>query len=402
MQLRRQFLSGKTEESDEAVRAACIQLARDNPGSRSEVSAYLFVVEQWPESADAVLAHGELLRAAESVGIGDWAQSLHNIRPGSRGDSPKRWRPLVPMLIDKARRQPEHPQAARLLCETAVLIHPDTDVELAPPELHQIAELIRENHATSPDLANFCEVVGNLGNPVDWSRPFEPHVRHILEANEDRFVRCTAHFALATIVRAGGIERQAEACELYEEFLDHFDRATEYHAQGVEQSYRKTVQAALDSIRLRGLGLPGLATTGVDLNGREMSLADFRGKVVLISFWATWCAPCMDAIPHERSLLEQFGPERFAIVGVNLDKTPSKAIEAGQKHGIIWRSFQDTRRGGTSISSAWRVTGYPTFFLLDRERVIRGSWQGLPPKRELEAAIAELLESAAADEGSGP
>ena len=393
MQLRREVASGQAQESDQSVRQKFFEIARDNPGSGAEVAAYLFVAKQWPETADADVAYEKLLRAAKNADIGDWARSLEDIRPGGRSES-ERWRPLAALLIERVRRQPDHPKAARLLCEAAVLIHPDTDVESAPGELHQIAEMIHENYAMSPDLANFCEVTGNLGTPVSWSQPFEPQVRHILEVNQDRFVQCSAHFALASIVRSGGIERQAEARQLYEDFLERFDGETDYRAQSIEQANRQTARRVLEALRLHGLGAPALATTGIDLEGRPIALPDFRGKVVLISFWATWCAPCMRAIPHENELVKHFGSDAFAIVGVNGDKNPADALEAVAEHGISWRSFQNERAGKASIAEDWHVAGWPTYYLLDADGVIARSWGGWPPHGELQAAIGELIEHA--------
>jgi thiol-disulfide isomerase/thioredoxin len=372
------------------------------------VAAYLFVTKQWPETADAEAAYDNLLQAAKIVDIGHWARSLGDIRPVERSES-ARWQPLAALLIERVRRQPDHPKAARLLCEAAVLNHPKTDVESAPRELHQIAELIQENYATSPDLANFCEVVGNLGDPVSWSQPFEPYVRHILEVNELRFVRCSAHFALASIVRSGGIGRQAETRELYEEFLKRFDGETAYHAQSIEQANRQIARRVLDAIRLHGLGAPALATVGFDLEGRPMSLADYRGNVVLLSFWATWCSPCMKAIPHEKKLLERFDREQFAIVGVNGDTNLTEALEAVAEHGISWRSFQNKKEDGSSIANDWHIAGWPTFYLVDADGVIARTWLGMPPQSELQTAIGELVERAertrtserAAGEGTG-
>jgi hypothetical protein len=275
MQIRRQIKSGQVQESDQSVRERCFEIARANPGSRAEVASYLFVVEQWPESKDADVAYEKLLQVAKNVDIGDWERSLAEVRGLPESE---RWLPLAVLLIERVRRQPDHPKAARLLCEAAVLIHPDTDVESAPPELLQVAELIREKYAAESDLANFCEVVGNLGVPVSWSQPFELHVRHILEVNQDRFVRCSAHFALASIVRSGGIERQAEARKLYEDFLARFDGETSYPGLSIEQENRQTAQRVLETIRLHGLGAPALATVGIDLEGQPLSLADYRGR----------------------------------------------------------------------------------------------------------------------------
>jgi len=388
MQLRRKFASEQSSESDLSVRKKCFEIARANPGCRVEVASYLFVAKQWPETPDADVARDKLLQAAKKVGIGDLVRSFEESR-GLRGF--ERWRPLVSMLIDRVRRQPDHPEAARLLCEAAVLIRPDANIESAPPELLQIADLILDDYTTSSDLANFCEAVGNLGDPASWSKPFEPHIRGILEVNQNRFVQCSAHFALASIVRSGGIERQVEARQLYENFIERFDGETDYPAKRIEQKNRQAAQQILDTIRLHGLGMPALATAGVDLEGRPMSLAEYRGKVVLLSFWATWCGPCMKAIPHEKKLLQCFSRSEFAIVGVNGDKTPTAALEAVAEHGVTWRSFQNKQEDGSSIANDWHISGWPTFYILDAQGVIARCWTSLPPHSELQMVIKELL-----------
>jgi hypothetical protein len=99
----------------------------------------------------------------------------------------------------------------------------------------------------------------------------------------------------------------------------------------------------------------------------------------------------MNAIPHEKELVEQFGSAQFAIVGVNADKKLALAREAVAEHGISWRSFRVNRDDGSSISDDWHIAGYPTFYLIDAEGVVMGTWLGMPPQTELEAKIGELI-----------
>src|SRR6516162_2547749 len=58
---------------------------------------------------------------------------------------------------------------------------------------------------------------------------------------------------------------------------------------------------------------------GVDVSGKPLKLSDFRGKVVMLDFWATWCGPCMDLVPHERGLVADHKNDPFALLGVSAD-----------------------------------------------------------------------------------
>ena len=161
--------------------------------------------------------------------------------------------------------------------------------------------------------------------------PYERHLRAILEENTHRRVRCGALFALASVVQSSSYERQPEAEELYRRFIQQFDGQFEYPNQRIEQTYHQWARTQLDEIASRGIGKPAPQIVGIDLDGQSMKLSDYRGKVVLLSFWATWCYPCMKLIPHERKLAERLADGAFAIVGVNGDKDVQAAREAARR-----------------------------------------------------------------------
>ena len=118
-----------------------------------------------------------------------------------------------------------------------------------------------------------------------------------------------------------------------------------------------------------GIGKDAPEIEGEDLDGLEMKLSDYRGKVVVLTFWATWCGPCMAMIPEERSLVERFAGKPFALVGVNADDRRSRARTAVQKENINWPSFWDT--SPRTIATAWNVHSWPTLYILDRKGVVR-------------------------------
>jgi thiol-disulfide isomerase/thioredoxin len=190
-----------------------------------------------------------------------------------------------------------------------------------------------------------------------------------------------------------GPDRQDEALALYRQFLKDFD-GSDRAIKPVEDSLISCARHEADVIRALGVGNPAPPMEGVDLDGRPMTLADFRGKVVLVSFWATWCRPCMKLIPHERSLLERFKDKPFAVVGVNADREQEALRRALAKGEIAWRSFRNERPGKPSIAEDWKVRGWPTLYLIDHERIIARRWNGVPGDKELDRDVRRLTDAA--------
>lgn len=107
-----------------------------------------------------------------------------------------------------------------------------------------------------------------------------------------------------------------------------------------------------------------------DLHGQEMSLSEYRGKVVMLVFWASWCQPCIADVPHEKTIAERFSGRPFEMLGVNVDETKEHAIAAVKQHSIPWRSFWNGGAGGP-ITDQWGIRQYPTIYLIDDMGVIQ-------------------------------
>ena len=364
----------------------CLRLSRSYPRSAQELAALCWAAGNALETeagrkARDMLVDGRIV-ASDPAQLA-WA--LVPIRDAPRSGI------LAPVVLDRVKLSPDDPLAAKLLTWVCTTTRGDEEKTEVSPTFAEAAELIASRHADSPDIENFCENLGmGFGSPP-WAHRYETRLHTILKENRHREVRCAASFALASVVQSCGEDRQPEAEELYEHFIEEFDGRTKYSYQGIEQEFRNYAKKALRELRSRGIGHPAPEIAGVDLEGRPMTLSGYRGRVVLLSFWATWCFPCMKLLPHEQELAARLHDRPFAIVGVNSDTDEAAVKDALAKHQIHWRSFRDRETSERPISAAWDVLGYPTLYLIDHEGIIRKRWIGSPPPEVLDREIDRLL-----------
>jgi thiol-disulfide isomerase/thioredoxin len=121
--------------------------------------------------------------------------------------------------------------------------------------------------------------------------------------------------------------------------------------------------------------LPAPGDPFKDSAGKELHLSDFRGKLVLLNIWATWCAPCRAEMPSLDRLQAKLGGEGFMVLPVSLDRGggPAVAVYYGQ-HDITHLGVYLAGQGG--LQNALKIGGVPTSFLIDREGRVVGSLEG--------------------------
>ncbi len=116
------------------------------------------------------------------------------------------------------------------------------------------------------------------------------------------------------------------------------------------------------------LGLPAPDFTFPDLNGKVVSLSDYRGKVVFVNIWATWCLPCRDEMPSMQKLYNRFKGEAFEILAVSIDSAGRKAVAPFMRElNLTFPALLDTRG---KIRSLYGATGVPESFIIDREGIL--------------------------------
>jgi thiol-disulfide isomerase/thioredoxin len=122
------------------------------------------------------------------------------------------------------------------------------------------------------------------------------------------------------------------------------------------------------------VGTPAPDVDGTDLDGKRFKLSDFRGKVVALVFWASWCGPCLQELPHEKELAKRLEGKPFALLGVNCDRTKEKARAVLEKENISWPNWYDGDSGATgqgAIAAHYHIQGLPTVYVLDGDGIIR-------------------------------
>ncbi len=129
------------------------------------------------------------------------------------------------------------------------------------------------------------------------------------------------------------------------------------------------------------------AFTLPDISGKSVSLADFKGKVVVLDFWATWCPPCRKEIPDFISIQNEYGSKGVQVVGIALDELP-KVRAFVQANGMNYPVLMGT----DAITALYGgIEGIPTTFIIDRNGKIVERFEGFRPRATFVAAISRLL-----------
>ncbi len=210
--------------------------------------------------------------------------------------------------------------------------------------------------------------------------------------------------------------RAQDPAPLEQEATALFERTSKEFAgvrpQGPDRpSLGEWAERSLFQLRNLRIGRPVPEIEGIDLSDKPMRLSDFRGKVVLLSFWETGDHPSMALVAGHKALASQMKGRPFAVVGVNHDWSRYQAALAEAREGIQWRSFWDGDRFReermNSITVRWSgdfragllVGAYPKVYLIDARGIIR---RKSLYSRNLDEAIGSLVAEAEAAGKMGP
>ena len=164
---------------------------------------------------------------------------------------------------------------------------------------------------------------------------------------------------------------------------------------GLSDNIRNTIAGkefakSLEAARATSVGAMAPVFTQSDVNGKPVSLADFRGKYVLLDFWASWCGPCRAENPNVAKVYQQYHDKNFAVLGVSLDRPGKKDawLAAIKADGLDWTQVSDLNFWDNQVAKQYGIGSIPKNFLIDPTgKIIAKNLRG----EELREKLAEIL-----------
>jgi thiol-disulfide isomerase/thioredoxin len=266
------------------------------------------------------------------------------------------------------------------------------------PEIEKAVAIVAEHHVNNPKVKEF------LIPAIQMGAAGEKLLKAVSEKSTDKNTQGLALFLRGYMIaqKIDDEEDDKKVPLLAKQATDLIEQAVKLAPDaklGVSPNAPtiKTQAASelesLKAIANLAVGKPAPEVASKLLDGKDVKLSDYKGKVVLLDMWATWCPPCRAMIPHERDMVKKLKDKPFVLVSVSADKEKETLEKFLEKEPMPWVHWWDNGPNSKVLKS-YRVQAFPTLYLIDHSGVIRHKWVGAPGNAELDKAIDELVAAA--------
>ena len=268
-----------------------------------------------------------------------------------------------------------------------------------PAGLNMLIQKSRAFIAEHPKYKRIDQVYYIFGNALTKTGNAEEAVKAYQQLVED-YPKAT-HFALALLEMGLAYDRLGQhdkADAAYLQLVEHpkyGSRASAKTAKRLLALQKENRTGEVPTSTSYGgrpdalVGKKAIDFNVKDLDGNDLSLEKYRGNVILLDFWAVWCAPCIAEMPNVKQVYEKYKDENFQIIGISLDNSRDKLVGYLEKEGITWPQVFDGDGRDNQVAKIYGIRAIPHMYLIDGEGVVRKS--GVRG-HALEPAVAELIQ----------
>lgn len=165
-------------------------------------------------------------------------------------------------------------------------------------------------------------------------------------------------------------------------------RIASLSGEAINSSIGKQLGKAVEDAKFNSVGTVPPDFTQKDADGKEVKLSDFKGKYVLVDFWASWCGPCRRENPNVVKVFEKFKDKNFTVLGVSLDEDKDAWLGAVKKDGLNWTQVSDLKGWENAVAQQYRISAIPRNFLLGPDgKILAKDLRG----EDLEAKLTDIL-----------
>jgi len=258
------------------------------------------------------------------------------------------------------------------------------------PMTGKVLKNLTQNHVEAKEIGQLLQIASQIEG--DETTAF---LKAVAEKAKDDGVKGRATLALADAAAKKAEDSKAtkdERAAAEKQAKEGYDRVVKDFGDVGGGRGKKLGEQAKDGLyKLEKLTVGKAAPDSEceNLDGKKMKLSDFKGKVVVLDIWATWCGPCRAMIPHEREMVEKLKDKPFVLVSVSADAKKETLTEFLEKEKMPWQHWWNGQKGG--VIDDYKVEFFPNIYVIDAKGVIRHKQiRG----EELEKAVEELIKEA--------